>query len=109
MFCTNCGRKLDESDRFCGGCGKPSRPEPAAAWSPRASRRLSRALDDKKIAGVCGGFARYLDVDVTLVRVVWLVLAICTGIGFVAYLVAWIAMPKDPPALAGPVMAQQAP
>ncbi|MDQ6707644.1 MAG: PspC domain-containing protein [Acidobacteriota bacterium] len=58
-------------------------------------RVLSRPMDQKKIAGVCAGFARYFDCDVTLMRVLWLVVAFGTGIGFIAYLVAWIAMPKD--------------
>jgi phage shock protein PspC (stress-responsive transcriptional regulator) len=48
-----------------------------------------------KIAGVCAGFARYLDVDVTLVRVLWLATAVMTGVGFLAYLVAWMIMPSD--------------
>jgi phage shock protein C len=50
---------------------------------------------DKKIAGVCSGFARYLGVDVTLMRIIWLVVALTTGIGFIAYVIAWIAMPRD--------------
>ena len=50
---------------------------------------------NKKIAGVCAGFARYFEVDVILVRVVWLALALGTGVGFLAYLAAWIVMPSD--------------
>jgi phage shock protein PspC (stress-responsive transcriptional regulator) len=50
---------------------------------------------DKKIAGVCAGFAHYFDCDITLMRVIWLILAFGTGLGFIGYLVAWIAMPKD--------------
>ena len=55
---------------------------------------------DKKIAGVCSGFARYLDMDVTLVRVIWLVVAVTTGAGFIGYIIGWIAMPREdaPPA-----------
>jgi phage shock protein PspC (stress-responsive transcriptional regulator) len=52
-------------------------------------------MQNKKIAGVCAGFARYLEVDVVLVRVLWLALALCTGVGFIAYVVAWIVMPKE--------------
>lgn len=53
-------------------------------------------MPEKKIAGVCAGFARYFDADVTLVRVLWLAGAIATIFpGFIAYLVAWIAMPKE--------------
>jgi phage shock protein PspC (stress-responsive transcriptional regulator) len=50
-------------------------------------------MGEKKVGGVCAGFADYLDVDVTLVRILTLVLAIFTGVGFIAYIVAWIAMP----------------
>ena len=57
---------------------------------------IQLALDkrNKKIAGVCSGFARYLEVDVTLVRIVVLVFALLTGIGFIAYLIAWLLMPN---------------
>jgi phage shock protein PspC (stress-responsive transcriptional regulator) len=50
---------------------------------------------NKKIGGVCAGFARYLELDVILVRVLWLAIAIATGVGFIAYLAAWIIMPSD--------------
>ena len=50
---------------------------------------------DKKIAGVCSGFARYLDMDVTLVRVIWLIVAFGTGVGFLGYIIAWICMPRE--------------
>jgi phage shock protein C len=56
---------------------------------------LSIPLEGKKIGGVCAGFARYTGIDVTVIRILWLVIAICTGVGFVAYLVAWLIMPKD--------------
>ena len=50
---------------------------------------------NRKIAGVCAGFARHWSMDVTLLRVLWLVFAICTGVGFIAYLIAWMALPSD--------------
>ena len=92
MFCTQCGVALDNQDRFCRQCGQATgvAPFPRPAVHPLALDR-----ENKKIAGVCAGFARYLDVDVVLVRVLWLALALCTGVGFIAYLVAWIVMPKD--------------
>jgi phage shock protein C len=96
MFCTKCGIELREEDRFCGRCGGPTREGYAPPYG-RAAARLSRPMDQKKIAGVCAGFARYLDVDVTLVRILWLAVAISTGAGFIAYLVAWILMPRDYP------------
>lgn len=58
-------------------------------------KKLTRPLWDKKIGGVCAGFARYFDVDVSIMRILWLVISLVTGIGFIAYLVAWIAMPAE--------------
>lgn len=55
-----------------------------------------RSRTDEKIAGVCGGFAEYLEVDVTLVRLVWLAALFLGGWGFIAYIVAWIVMPLEP-------------
>jgi phage shock protein PspC (stress-responsive transcriptional regulator) len=50
---------------------------------------------NKKIAGVCAGFAAYFGIDVVLMRVLWLGIALCTGIGFLVYLAAWIVIPSD--------------
>jgi phage shock protein PspC (stress-responsive transcriptional regulator) len=61
---------------------------------------------NKKIAGVCAGLARYLDVDVTMVRVLWLGIALCTGVGFLVYLAAWIVVPSDHGLKMTPTMAQ---
>jgi phage shock protein C len=59
--------------------------------------RLSRPVREGKIAGVCAGFARHFGLDVTLVRILWLVLSVwpVPVFGVVAYIVAWIVMPKD--------------
>lgn len=51
--------------------------------------------NDKKIAGVCGGIAEYLGLDPTLVRVIWLILVLCAGVGALAYLICWIVFPKN--------------
>lgn len=59
----------------------------------RPIRRLTLSAEDKKIAGVCGGIAQYLDIDPTLVRVIAVVLAFIGGGGILAYLAAWIIMP----------------
>ena len=50
--------------------------------------------NDKKVCGVCGGIAEYFDVDPTLVRVAWVIAAFCASVGFWAYLVCAIIMPK---------------
>ena len=51
---------------------------------------------NRKVAGVCAGVAEYFDLDVTLVRVVWLVLAFFGGGGLLAYVIGWIVMPEEP-------------
>jgi phage shock protein C len=91
MFCTSCGVQLNEDDRFCRRCGATLGG--VYAEPPRGPLMLDKR--NRKIAGVCAGFARYWRMDVTLLRVLWLIVALCTGIGFIAYLVAWIALPSD--------------
>jgi len=91
MFCTHCGVELSAEDRFCSGCGVRT----GVGAPPPAAKTLMLDKRNKKVAGVCAGFARYLDVDVILVRVIWLAFAIGTGMGFIAYLAAWIIMPND--------------
>jgi len=63
-------------------------------------RRFVRLPDEGKIAGVCAGLAAYFDVDVTVVRLVWVILSIVPGVfigGLVAYIAAWILTPVARP------------
>ena len=59
------------------------------------ARQLRRSGDDKMLAGVAGGIARYLNADVTLVRVIIAALALFTGAGAALYLAAWLLIPGD--------------
>jgi phage shock protein C len=104
MFCTRCGLELQNDAAYCSRCGLATgAPAAERVWTPH---RLSRPMHDKKIAGVCAGFARYLGVDVTLMRILWVVTAVFTGIGFIAYFVAWICMPRDYPPVPATVVQQ---
>ena len=58
-------------------------------------KRLTRSTSDKKIAGVCGGLAQYLNVDPTVIRIIFLITLICGGVGFWAYIIIWICAPED--------------
>jgi len=91
MYCTKCGVELRDDDRFCSRCG--NRIAPGAI--PEMARPLMLDKRNKKIAGVCAGIARYLGVDVVLVRALWLGIALCAGVGFCVYLAAWIVIPSD--------------
>jgi phage shock protein C len=92
MYCTSCGEQLRDSSKFCAQCGKSTTPETAPT---RPAERLVRVRAGKKIAGVCAGFARYLGMDVTLVRIAWVVITLTAGAGLIAYIVGWIAMPLE--------------
>ena len=61
---------------------------------PRAGR-LRRSADDKMLAGVAGGLARYLNTDVTLVRIIVAALVLFTGAGVALYVAAWLLIPAD--------------
>ena len=92
MYCTRCGVELRETDRFCSQCGARSAIHPLSG-GPQRPLMLDKA--NKKIGGVCAGFARYFECDTTLVRVLTLAIALGTGVGFLAYLAAWLIMPSD--------------
>lgn len=62
----------------------------------QAPRRLTRSMTNKVIAGVCGGFANFLNVDPTLVRVVFVFLVLAGFFpGFLAYIISWIVIPAE--------------
>ena len=70
-------------------------------------RKLRRPLDDRMVAGVCSGLARYFGIDPVLVRIGFVVLALATwGVALVGYAVMWVVMPDEdapePPAWRDP-------
>ena len=61
------------------------------------NRRLYRSVSDRKIGGVAAGTAAYFDIDPSISRVLWLLLAIVTGGAFlIVYLVMWAVVPEEP-------------
>jgi len=61
-----------------------------------ASKRLYKSRTERMVDGVCGGIAEYLGLDVTLIRIVWVLLTLFGGTGIVLYIVAMIVMPAAP-------------
>jgi phage shock protein C len=101
MYCNYCGKVIQDDANVCAYCG-------IRVGASLARRKLVRPRMGRKIAGVCLGFSEYFDIDVTLVRLVWLVTAVMTGIGLFSYPIAWIIIPEEPLLLpAPPVNAQQ--
>ena len=60
------------------------------------TKKLYRRRGDRMVAGVCGGMADYFRIDVTLIRVLFVVLAVMGGAGLVIYLAMWILVPEAP-------------
>ena len=98
MYCNACGKAIAEDARFCAYCGTVLGHLPLP-------KKLIRPHADRKIAGVCAGMGHYLDLDVTLVRLVWALITILSGIfpGVVVYALAWVIIPEEPFAI--PVVA----
>ena len=97
MYCTKCGVELQDREIYCSQCGAATERAAQRVVVPAEPKPLVRSIYNKKVAGVCAGVAQYLNVDVTIVRLVWLVLTfIPPGIGLIAYIIAWIVMPKEP-------------
>lgn len=62
-----------------------------------ATAPLRRMRQDRMVAGVLAGVARHFDLDVALLRVVYVIATICTAfVGVVIYLMAWIVIPEEP-------------
>jgi phage shock protein C len=61
-----------------------------------ATRKLYRSKTNRQVAGVCGGLAEYFNLDATLVRVLFVLLAVLGGSGLVLYVAMWIIVPKEP-------------
>ncbi len=89
MYCNYCGKVIQDESNVCAYCG-------THVAASAARKRLVRPRQGRKIAGVCMGFAEYFDVDVTFVRVVWLIASFTTVIGMVSYPIAWIVIPEEP-------------
>jgi phage shock protein C len=91
VICPACQREIADYSNFCYYCG-------TRQVAGVVGKRLMRSAYDKKIAGVCGGFAEYFAVDPTIFRIIAAFVTLATGIipGIVAYVVAWVLMPEGP-------------
>lgn len=100
MVCNSCQRNIADGSRFCYNCGARQvvTDAPNVAAVTGGPKRLMRSGTDKKLGGVCAGLADYLDMDPTLVRVLWVIVSFCAaGSGIVVYLVLWLVLPLAPP------------
>lgn len=91
MYCNACGKVIAEDGRYCSHCGGLVGVLPVP-------KRLMRSRADRKVGGVCAGLAHYLDLDVSLVRILLFFITLACGIfpGVVAYALGWIIIPEEP-------------
>ncbi|NMA55074.1 MAG: PspC domain-containing protein [Firmicutes bacterium] len=58
-------------------------------------KRLYKSRTDRKIAGVCGGIGEYLNIDPTIIRIIWVISAMLGGIGLLTYIIVALIMPEE--------------
>lgn len=104
MYCAKCGSQIPDGARFCTACGAPT----AEASQPNAftgeygvpysgtPRQIVRPREGRMVAGVCLGIANHMGWDVTIVRIVLVVLVFGAGTGVLAYLIGWVVIPEEP-------------
>ena len=94
MYCNACGKAISDDARFCAHCGTVLGQMPVP-------KKLMRPRTGRTIAGICAGLGHYLELDVTLVRLMFALVTLVSGIfpGVVVYLLAWIIVPEEPFAL----------
>ena len=81
----------DMNGAASGGSGGPGAGGPDAS----GGKKLVRKVNGRMLAGVCAGLADYLGVDVTLIRVIFGVLTLFSGLGAIAYVLAWALVPEE--------------
>ena len=105
MSCARCGREIEADSGFCRYCGAA-----VTQGAGLPGKQLVRRPADGKLGGVCAGLAEYFETDVTLMRLIWVILSLVPGGiigGIVAYVAAWLIVPAVPGPAAVPVGAKR--
>ena len=89
LTCPRCLREAPPDARYCPVCG--------ARIGTTPPRPLRRRRSDEKLAGVCSGLAEYFDMDPTLMRVLYIVASLFTGVvpGLILYVILALVIPGD--------------
>ncbi len=75
--------------------GEPSDADGAGGLGGHGGKKLERKVSGRWIAGVCAGLADYSGMDVSLIRVIFAVLILFSGLGAIAYVLAWALVPEE--------------
>ena len=58
-------------------------------------QKIVRPREGRKIAGVCQALANFFGLDVSIIRIVWLLAVLLGGTGLLAYLICWLVIPEE--------------
>ena len=104
-YCDKCGKPINPEDVFCNNCGTEIKgsdnAETQRSYPPRqiaTQTKLYRSVDDRWVAGVCGGLGKHFNIDPILIRIAF-ILGIMGGMGLVVYIVLAIFVEEDPTSL----------
>ena len=93
--CLNLVERVTAQLGMPDGGQEPDAPVSAPSHAPtKPLHRMYRDYDNRKMAGVCSGFAAYLNLDLTIVRIIMLILIVFGGVGLWIYVITWICAPN---------------
>ena len=64
-------------------------------------KKLYRSRENAMLAGVCGGIGEFFEIDPSLVRLAWVILGFCGGVGILAYIISAVIIPQRPQYIEG--------
>ena len=109
--CSKCGEPLEKDDLFCMVCGSKAIPGLEASHtstqtikggsdryiSSSGTKKLYRSKKDRVVLGVCGGIGEYLDIDPSIIRILFiLVFFFSSGLPLLAYILFGLVIPEAP-------------
>ena len=109
LYCSSCGAANEEFATYCASCGEDlsqarekkdksqTTSQTSSTTTSTEEKKLLRSREDKMVTGLSAGLAKYLDMDVDLVRLIWVIAFLVTGgTAIVIYLVMALAIPLEP-------------
>ncbi len=100
MKCPQCGTENPDDAMFCGKCGRnigEAKAQPQQLVINEQTQKFVRCTDNRMVAGVCSGIAKYTNLDLNLVRALTVISFLFTGSAtFWAYIIMWIIIPEEP-------------